>query len=111
MVGVSPVGSSVSQSTDWVSMTRELVWPDRSNFTGMVDPPLAWLIAGGPSTGGLKPPNTAAVQDAGRSKACTPSRRLFELPWLAPKPSPRLANARQISHRLVPAVSAVSAAR
>ena len=46
------------------------------------------------------------MQAAGRSNASTPSVRLFELPWLALKPRPRLAKPRQISHWFAPPVSA-----
>jgi hypothetical protein len=59
----------------------------------------------------MEAPETAAVHAAGRSVAATPSVRLLELPWLAPKPSPRLAKARQISHRFSPPVRATSAVR
>ena len=38
-----------------------------------------------------------ALQIAGRSHAASPSLRLLELPWLALKPSPRLAKPRHIA--------------
>src|SRR5437867_6556434 len=109
--GTSPVGTSELQSTGWESICRPAPAPASVNFTGTVAPALTSFNAPSPSTGGWNPPNRAAVQAAGRSKASMPSVLLLELPWLALNPSPRLAKARQISHRFVPPVSATSAVR
>src|SRR5438093_7528300 len=108
--GLSPMGTSVPQSTGCESLTR-YVAPERVNFTGTVRPASSRLIAGGPYTGGRKPPKIAEVHLDGRSNASTPSVRLSELPWLALNPRPRFAKPRQISHWFAPPVSAMSAVR
>ena len=105
--------SASSQSTG--SESSVTVWPG-------CKPVIAYLT-------GTDEPAFAVVQRrcrldrrperAGRSRArrrhgrspATPSVRLVETPWLAPVPSPRLANPRQISHWFAPPVSARSAAR
>src|SRR5262245_31220996 len=98
----SPIGACVSQFTSREAKTAATSGapPCSLNvkFTGTFEPALASLgPPGNPSIGAWKPPN-CAVQLTGRSNACTPSVTLLDCPCNALKPSPRLANPRQIAH-------------
>ena len=80
VAGVSPVGTSVVQSTACESIRSDAPAPASVNFTGTVAPAFTSFSVGAASIGGWKAPNVAAVQLAGRSNASVPSVRFVASP-------------------------------